>query len=151
MLIFGGNNTYTEIDCGTPTANLLTVNLLLNSIISTPRAEFLGLDLKDFYLNTPMNRPEFLRMKLDNTPKDVIAQYDLHKKVDKKGFVMIRVEKGMYGLPYAGIIAQNMLSKRLEEHGYRKSDKTPGFWRHNTRPISFTLIVDDFGVKYVGK
>ena len=33
-LTFGGNNTYTEIDCGTPTANLLTVKLLLNSIIS---------------------------------------------------------------------------------------------------------------------
>ena len=62
-LTFGGNNTYTEIDYGTPTANLLTAKLLLNSIISTPGAEFLGLDLKDFYLNTPMNRPEFLRMK----------------------------------------------------------------------------------------
>ena len=28
---------------------------------------------------------------------------------------------------------------------------SPGFWKHNMRPISFTLIVDDFGFKCVGK
>ena len=28
---------------------------------------------------------------------------------------------------------------------------TPGLWKHVSRPISFTLVVDDFGVKYVGK
>ena len=27
---------------------------------------------------------------------------------------------------------------------------TPGLWRHVTRPILFLLVVDDFGVKYVG-
>jgi len=150
-LTFGGSHCNTEIDCGTPTANLLSVKLLLNSVVSTPGAKFLGLDLKDFYLNTPMDRPEFLRMKIENFPDDVISQYKLKDIVDAKGFVMIRVEKGVYGLPYAGIIAQNLLEERLEKHGYKQSDQTPGFWTHATRPISFTLIVDDFGVKYVGK
>jgi hypothetical protein len=28
---------------------------------------------------------------------------------------------------------------------------TPGLWKHDTCPISFSLVVDDFGVKYVGK
>ena len=41
-------------DCGTPTSDLLTVKLLLNSIISTPNAEFMTLDLKDFYLMMPI-------------------------------------------------------------------------------------------------
>ena len=41
-LTFGGNNTTTTIDCGTPTANLLTVKLLINSIVSTPGAIFWG-------------------------------------------------------------------------------------------------------------
>ena len=27
----------------------------------------------------------------------------------------------------------------------------PGLWKHEWRPIQFTLVVDDFGVKYVGK
>ena len=57
----------------------------------------------------------------------------------------------MYGLPYAGIIVQNLLEERMELHGYTQSDKTPGFWSHKWRPISFTIIVDNFGVKYVGE
>ncbi len=57
----------------------------------------------------------------------------------------------MYGLPQAGIIAQQLLEKRLEKHGYHQSTATPGLWTHNTRPISFTLVVDDFGVIYVGE
>ena len=57
----------------------------------------------------------------------------------------------MYGIPHAGIIAQKLLEERLEKHGYRQSDKTPGFWKHDTRSICFSLIVDDFGVKYVGE
>ena len=28
---------------------------------------------------------------------------------------------------------------------------TPALWTHTTRLISFTLVVDDFGVKYVGR
>ena len=130
---------------------MLTVKLLFNSVVSTPGAKFPGLDLKDFYLNTPMDRPKFLRMKLDNFPDDVIELYNLTDKVDAKGFVILPIEKGMYGLPYAGIIAQELLTKRLEKHDYFQSDKTPGFWSHKWRPISFTLIVDNFGVKYVGK
>jgi hypothetical protein len=116
-----------------------------------PGAKFLGLDLKDFYLNTKMDRPEFLRMKLDNFPDDVIKQYSLLDKVNAKGFVILHVEKGIYGLPYTGIIAQKLITERLGKHGYTQSDKTPEFWTHEWHPISFTLIVDNFGVKYMGK
>ena len=44
-----------NIDCGTPTASMLTIKLLLNSIISTPGAKFMAIDIKDFYLNTPLD------------------------------------------------------------------------------------------------
>ena len=47
-------------DAGTPTADLLTVKLLLISIISTPNAKFTTMDIKDFYLNTPMARYEYM-------------------------------------------------------------------------------------------
>ncbi|KAL7475769.1 hypothetical protein ACHAW6_001673 [Cyclotella cf. meneghiniana] len=56
----------------------------------------------------------------------------------------------MYGLPQAGIIAQQLLEKHLATKGYHQSTLTPGFWKHDWLPISFTLCVDDFGVKYVG-
>ena len=137
--------------CGTPTADLLTVKLLLNSVISTPGAKFMTLDLKDFYLNTPMERPEFLRMKIDHFPQDVIDHYNLKNMVNDKGYLLVRVEKGMYGLPQAGIIAQQLLEKRLQAEGYHQSATTPGYWKHEWRPVSFSLVVDDFGVKYVGE
>jgi len=57
----------------------------------------------------------------------------------------------MYGLPQAGILAQELLEKRLNAAGYKQSLNTPGLWTHQWRPICFTLVVDDFGVKYVGK
>jgi len=150
-LTVDGSRINIDVDCGTPTASLLTFKLLLNSVLSTPGAKFMGLDLKDFYLNTPLARPEFLKLRLANFPEDVIEHYNLREKVDAKGYVYVKCVRGMYGLPHAGIIAQELLTKRLEEHGYYQSDHTPGFWKHKWRPICFSLVVDDFGVKYVGE
>ena len=39
----------------------------------------------------------------------------------------------------------------LSSEGYLQSEIVPGLWTHEWRPIQFTLVVDDFGVKYVGK
>ena len=150
-ITMGGNLVNYPNDCGTPTADLLTVKLMLNSIISTPNAKFMTIDLKDFYLLTPMNRYEYFRMKLNLFPHDVIEEYKLNDKVDANGYIFCEVRRGMYGLPQAGIIAQNLLTERLLKAGYTQSKTTPGFWRHTWRPISFTLVVDDFGVKYINK
>ncbi len=57
----------------------------------------------------------------------------------------------MYGLPQAGIIAQELLAKWLKEHGYLQSKTTPRLWTHEWRPIAFTLVIDNFGVKYDGE
>jgi hypothetical protein len=57
----------------------------------------------------------------------------------------------MYGLKQAGLLANQLLQTRLAPCGYYPARHTPGIWLHKTRPISFTLIVDDFTVKYVGK
>ena len=54
-------------------------------------------------------------------------------------------------MPHSGLISQELLESRLVKHGYEQSKLTPGFWKHKWRPISFSLVVDDFGVKYVGK
>jgi hypothetical protein len=57
----------------------------------------------------------------------------------------------MYGLPQSRLLANELLEKILNKHGYRQSKLVPSLWQHDTRPIQFTLIVDNFGVKYVGK
>ena len=150
-ITMGGNLINYPDDCGTPTADLLTVKLMFNSVISTPGAKFMTIDIKDFYLMTPMDRYEYFRMKLELFPQDIIDEYGLRDKVDADGYVFCEVRRGMYGLPQAGIIAQELLTKRLHKAGYRQSTITPGYWRHDWRPISFTLVVDDFGVKYTNK
>ena len=150
-ITIGGNLINYPGDCGTPTADLLTVKLLFNSIISTPNAKFMSIDIKDFYLCTPMKRYEYFRMKLELFPEDIIQEYDLRNKVDATGNVHCEVRRGMYGLPQAGIIAQELLQERLLKAGYRQSKVTPGYWKHDWRPISFTLVVDDFGVKYINE
>jgi hypothetical protein len=50
----GGNLVKYPGDCRSPTADLITVKPLLNSIISMPHSKFMTLDHKDFYLMTPM-------------------------------------------------------------------------------------------------
>jgi hypothetical protein len=57
----------------------------------------------------------------------------------------------MYGLPQAGRLANNDLVDHLAQHGYHQSKTTPGLYQHVTRPITFCLVVDDFGIKYIGR
>ena len=109
------------------------------------------MDISNFYLMTPLKRKEYLRMKLSDMPENVIEQYNLREKASEDGYIFVAVKKGMYGLPQSGILAQELLEKRLNAHGYHQSQFTPGLWTHEWRPICFTLVVDDFGVKYVGK
>jgi hypothetical protein len=52
----------------TLTANLTTAKLLINSTISTPGAKFLGIDLANFYLNTPMPNPKYMHLHLNIIP-----------------------------------------------------------------------------------
>ena len=150
-LVAGGDRVHYPGDSGTPTADLLTVKLLLNSIISTPNAKFMTMDIEDFYLNTPMARYEYMRLRLANMPEDVIAHYRLNKIATPEGYIYCEIQKGMYGLPHAGIIAQQLLEERLQKDGYRQSKTTPGLWQQDTCPISFSLVADDFRVKYVGE
>ena len=129
---------------------MLTAKLLFNSVISTDNARFMGIDISDFYLNSTMPEPEWMWAPAALIPDEVMEAYDLHDKV-KNGRVLVRIDGGMYGLPQAGRLAYDQLVKHLKPHGYFPCKRTAGLWRHKTRPISFCLTVDDFGVKYVGK
>ena len=89
-------------------------------------------------------------MPLNLFPQWIIDQYDLSTyAVD--GLVHIEMRKAVYGLLQADILANKKLRCELKPHRYLEHENTPGLWYHKTRPISFTLVVDDFGVKYVGK
>ena len=89
-LTVGGDIINYPHDCGTPTADLLTIKLLFNSIISTKGASFMTLDIKNFYLNTPMERFEYMRLKVIDIPEDVVEEYNLNEKATTDGYVTLK-------------------------------------------------------------
>jgi hypothetical protein len=120
---------------------------LWNSTISTEGAKYMCLDVTNFYLGPQWTHLNIcIPIKL--IPQETIEQYNLLPLVSD-GHVCIEVQKGMYGLPQAGILATKLLAHRLAIHGYHQTKFTPGLWKLVTRPIQFTLVVDDFGVQYV--
>ena len=76
------------------------------------------IDIQDFYLITPMARYEYMRLKLCEIPEDVAEHYNLAKKLNIDGYVYIEIRRGMYGLPQLGLLAQQLLEKRLNAEGY---------------------------------
>eukprot|EP00804_Cyclotella_cryptica_P010308 CCRYP_012223-RA/>CCRYP_012223-RA protein AED:0.11 eAED:0.15 QI:0/0/0/1/0/0.5/2/0/935 len=149
-ITIGGNRICYPGDVGTKTAPLELVKLMINSVLSRTNAKFCTFDIANFYLGTPLDRPEYVRIRLDDFPQEFIDEYNLTHHV-RDGWVYFKIVRGVYGLPQSGIPANQLLEKRLNEAGYYQLDATPGLWRHKWRPIMFTLIVDDFGVEYGGK
>jgi hypothetical protein len=111
-------------NAGTPTANLLTVKLLINSTISTMGAKFMTMDIKDFYLNTPMAHYKYMRLQLSDIPAKVIEHNKLNEIATPNRYVYCKIQKGMYRLPQADIIAQDLLADQLKLHGYSQSKTT---------------------------
>jgi hypothetical protein len=87
----GGNLINYPDDVGTPTATLLLIKIFLNSVISTKGAKFANADLANFYLMTPLKRPEYAKIKLTDIPEEVIKEYKLHEYVTPAGWVYIKV------------------------------------------------------------
>ena len=127
-----------------------TVKCHLNSTISTHEARYATLDISDFYLNTLMARPEYMRIAIKLIPKEILDEYNLMSYAHN-GYIYFQVDKGLYGLVQAGKLAYDQLLTRLTAADFYPVPNAPGLFLHKTRPISFTLCVDDFGVKYTNK
>ena len=61
------------------------------------------------------------------------------------------IHKGILGLKQAGRITKEILELHLAKFGYAPVARTSSLWKHATKDIPFSLVVDDFGVKYVDK
>ena len=147
----GGDRINYPDDVSSKTAELPTSKLLFNSVVSTPGAKFLTADIKDFFLSTSaMERAEFARVPLSTFPQCIIDQYNL-TSLARNGFVYIQIDGGMYGLPQASLLANQQLVRKLTPAGFVQARHTPGLFVHTSKPIMFALIVDDFGIQYVGK
>jgi hypothetical protein len=145
QLTVGGDMLDYSGDVATSTADITTFKILINSTLSTKDASMMMMDMKNYYLGTPLPRFEYMKMLLSRFPEEIIQKYNINDlAVD--GWVYIEIRKGMYGLKQTGILANQLLQTRLATFGYYQARHTPGLWLHKTRPISFTLVVDDFAV-----
>jgi hypothetical protein len=94
----GGDRINYPGKVATSTAEMLVAKMLFNSVISTKGAGFMTMDISNFYLMTPLHRPEFIHVKLSNIPDEVIEEYKLREKATKNGSVYIKAKQGLYGL-----------------------------------------------------
>jgi hypothetical protein len=103
-LTVGGDH----IEYTTRTAGLATAEMRFNSTISTHGDRSLAIDINNFYLNTPLERYEYMLVLMASLPQEVIDECGLNDlAVDGK--VYIKLHKGMYGLPQADILANKLL------------------------------------------
>jgi hypothetical protein len=111
------------------------------------------MDISNFYLMTPLHHPEFVCINLINISDEVIEEYKLKEKATKSGSINILVKRGMYGLPQSGLLANKLLKRQSNAH---RCDTDKPTKKTGTQPLEtlftpkqFTLVVYDYGVKYV--
>ena len=149
----GGDKLDYPGDPSSPTVSMLGAKWHINSVISDAKkgARHLGLDISNYYLGTPMEYFQYMRVQPWCIPKEVWndPNYDIH--VEDDGYISLEIRRGMSGLKEAGIIAFNQLVQKLAPYGHEPMPFTPGLWEHKTKRTTFVLCVNDFGVKYFSK
>jgi hypothetical protein len=150
----GGDKLDAYQDVRSPAVGMLDTKLHLNSTISDAKhgARYCTGDLKDFFLCSDMPIYQYMRVHRKYVPAAIIDEYGLTPAhFDSKGYTYLEIRKGMYGLKEASVLAYDQLKAHLAPYGYDPVRFTPGLWRHKTRRTTFTLAVDDFGIKYFCK
>ncbi len=122
----GGNLIKYPFELTTRTADMLLLKIMWNSITSTPDALFAGANIKNMYLETPLDWYEYMRIPLDLFPDDIVNYYNLRRRA-KNRFVYMEIRKGMYGLPQAGILANKLLKNGSHFMAILNSPTHPAF------------------------
>ena len=151
--VVGGDRLTYDNDPSSPAANLLDAKILLNSVISDSKhgARFITANLKDHFLASPMKTKEYMRIPFKILPQDIIDFYDLNSIVHEDGYVYVEIQKGMYGLKQAALLAYDELCSILIPAGYHPIPSSLSMWKHTSRKTIFSLCVDDFGIKTYNK
>ena len=146
---YGGDRSDYTGAVSANTASLETVMVLLNATVSEPNARFTTADIKDFFLMSDLARPEYMWILLTQIPDRIQSAYNV-SAYSVNGKVLVKITKGIYGLPQAALLAKQRLDELLAAHGYLETP-TLCLYKHVSRPIMFTLVVDDFGIKSHGQ
>ncbi len=134
---------------GINTAALPTVNALFHSIVSTH--SFLAtIDIVDYYLGALLPSPESVRIDVSSILLPTLTKLSLvpflpHSQ--DKLFLFCYVLETVPDLPQSGLLSQLCLIALLSQHGFSEIS-IPTLFHHHTHSTPFTLVVDDFLVRY---
>ena len=113
-MCMGGDNMESVIDTTTRTADLTTCKLHMNRVVSTPGARFAGGDVNGFYLNTPLKKKIYGKVRAKYIPEETIRKHNLKQYIYDSGWLHFEIGKGMYGITEAGRLANDLLRARLK-------------------------------------
>ena len=143
---FGGDRSSYTGRKSAKTAELEAVKGLMTAAVHE-KAHLTAADIKDFYLAEPMERAEYLKIPVRLFSDAILDELALRPYIEN-GFIHMEVVRTMYGLPQAGLLAQIGLVKLLNANGYIEDSIIPMLFTHRTNGIIFTLVVDDFLIKW---
>ena len=120
-----------------------------NTVVSTPNAKYCTGDISNMYLMSDLVEAEHVKFDLRLIPQCIIDHYNLNNIADN-GSINAKINKAWFGLNQAGKVTHNLV-QHLANLGYVQAKNTDGLFVHGLCNISFTLVVDDFGIMYTNK
>ena len=153
---YGGNRSNYTGPVSNNTAEYPVVKILLNATLSDrihkdKDTKFATADMVDFYLGTDLDQPGYMTISADDIGDELIDLYNLREYIvttAKGRIIYFKVVKCLYGHPASGRLSFLKLKGILEEGGFYEDLEVDCLFKHRTRNIMFTLIVDDMGIKY---
>jgi hypothetical protein len=127
----GGDRINYPGDVSTKTSDLTTAKCLMNSVISTPGAKFMGIDLRistSTIPTSPRIRPHPINIIPEESSSPTTCKYV------RNGFVYFAIGRGMYGLPQAGRVANDALVKQLAVADTTQLDSPRTIQAHSPTP-----------------
>jgi hypothetical protein len=97
----GGNRIEYPGEVAMETADLTITKAILNSVYSTKAALYMNMDIKKYYLGTPLERYEYVRIPISMAPNEIMDEYKLHALINN-GYIYVEVRKLMYAPPPSG-------------------------------------------------
>ncbi len=87
----------------------------------------------------PMVEPEYVCIKITYITKEFILEFDLAGKEDHTGWIYFKIRCGCYGLPQAGILANDLLCGHLERRSTTELLPHQAFGDTNGNQFNFVL------------
>ena len=127
MRITAGENLINyPFELTTRTADITTSKTMWNSTINTRGTRYMCADAGNFYLATPLNRSEYMRIPVELVLQEFIDTNNLATKI-KNGYIYKKIIRGIYGLPQSGVLANKLQKNDPTKHDYYEVDYTRTF------------------------